>query len=185
MVERRRPVAWRRLIQGFVCRSCSACGGGRVRRRALSDTFQLGAFEWLEEIVDRPSPERAGDDVNVIYCGEHDDWHAGMVGADLVEQAESVSAGHHDVGEDEVVVRVLWSRAAPLPRSLSSLRRSRCARAARLRLRERTLHRRLPGFVLVAWSFSFYRLVGRFCNRFSGKKCGGFEGGVLLNCWGF
>src|SRR5271168_4798324 len=30
-----------------------------------------------------------------------------MVGADVVEQSEAVGAGHHDVGEDEVVVGVL------------------------------------------------------------------------------
>ena len=30
-----------------------------------------------------------------------------MVGADLIEESEAVGAGHHDVGEDEVVVGVL------------------------------------------------------------------------------
>ena len=30
-----------------------------------------------------------------------------MVGADVVEQGEAVGAGHHNVGEDEVVVGVL------------------------------------------------------------------------------
>ena len=32
---------------------------------------------------------------------------AGIVGGDLVEQAEAVGAGHDDVGEDEIVVGVL------------------------------------------------------------------------------
>lgn len=35
--------------------------------------------------------------------GEHDDGDAGVVGAELIEEAEAVGMGHHDVGQDEVV----------------------------------------------------------------------------------
>ena len=45
--------------------------------------------------------------MEVVDGGEHDDGHAGVVTTDVVEEGEAVGAGHHDVGEDEVVVGVL------------------------------------------------------------------------------
>ena len=71
------------------------------------DAFKFGALEGFEEIVDGAAAEGAGDDVDVVDGGEHDDGDAGVVGAEMVEEGESVGAGHHDVGEDEVVVGVL------------------------------------------------------------------------------
>ena len=144
---------------------------------AHDDTLQLCAFEGFEEIVDRSAAEGAGDDVNVVDGGEHDDRHAGMVGADLVEQGEAVGAGHHDVGEDEVVVGVLLEpRPGPLQRCLSWWRRIRYAPAgAATTLRtdssSSTTRIRSCGMAL-----SLYRLVGRFGRaNFRKKLAGGAE----------
>ncbi len=54
-----------------------------------------------------PATEGVGGYMDVVYRGAHDDWNGWVVRADLFEQAEAVGAGHHDVGQDEVVVGVL------------------------------------------------------------------------------
>jgi hypothetical protein len=70
-------------------------------------TLELQSLEGLEEIVEGSAAEGAGGDVNVVYGGEHDHREAGVVGGEAVEQSETVSAGHHDVGEDKRVSGIL------------------------------------------------------------------------------
>ncbi len=74
---------------------------------ALDNAFQLGAVEGLEKIVDGSATKGVGDHVDVVDGGEDDDWQRRVVHCYLVEEGEAVDVGHHDVGEDEVVVGVL------------------------------------------------------------------------------
>ena len=132
--------------------------------------------------------------MNVVDGGEHDDGHAGVVGADVVEQGEAVGAGHHDVGEDEVVVGVLLEARYGLFCAFGH----GCGVAAAF---EQRCDNAADGFFIVDYQDSFlrhgffYRRRICFCDFFCWKEvfvvfAGVFEGGwrkmwcfLMVNSW--
>ena len=107
MVARSRLVRAEMISSRFWQVGCVLFAQAAVLQHARDGAEELGALERLQQIVGGAAAEGAGGDVDVVHGGQHDYGQAGMVAADDVEQAKTVGAGHHYVGEHQFAAGIV------------------------------------------------------------------------------